>query len=737
MKRVGADTVRARESRSTSLRIARWSVRHPWRAIGSWLLLVVAAVACGAAVSMHATTDADYRVGQSGVAASQLERADLRAPDTEFVVLSKAAGGSVDASVRSAADRLAATLRGDGHIQHVGTPVTAPDRAFVMVPLTMKTVAGNKDPDVSGVTRAVSDAQPRAPGVHIVQTGNTSLNKAINARVGHDLGSAETKSLPITIVLMLVVFAALIAAGIPVLLAIASVFATMGLMGPVSLLIPMEPTVTSVILLIGMAVGVDYSLFYLKRERQERLRGADTADAVEIAAATSGHSIVVSGFAVIVSMAGLYAVGDVTFSSIATGSIIVVAFAVCGSLTVLPALLTLLGSKVDRPRIPLLWRLSRRMTPGSLSGRVLGPVLRRPVAALIAGGVLLIALAIPALGMKQQTSSLDSLPRDVPAVQAMQRIGASFPGNGPTAEVVLTGSSAMELTNAAKSVERQAVSSGEWRAVKDATRVAKDGRTVVVTIASKSPEGSFAAGDAVRHLRDQGMPSALKGSPTTWAVGGGVAQSYDQMKQQSNGLPKVVALVLGLTLLMMAVTFRSVVVAVLTTVLNLLSVGAAFGVLTLVFQHSWAESMLHFHSTGGIISWIPIFLFVVLMGLSMDYHVFVLSRVKERFDAGLPAKLAVRQGVSETAGVVTSAAVVMVSVFALFATLSMVEMKEIGVGLSVAIALDATLVRLVVLPAALTLLGGGAWGRAGRRRQAPTQRVAPAPYTVPERVGTR
>lgn len=743
MKKVGA-----------TLKIARWSVRHPWRAVGTWMLLVIAAVACGAAISMHTTTDADYRVGQSGTAAEQLQRAGLDAPDSEFVVLSRTSGGAVDRDVRATADRIAADARADSHVRRVAAPVVSPDKKLMMIPITMKSVADDQDPDISGITKVVDDARPRAPGMHIVQTGDTSLNDAINTRVGDDLGSAELTSLPITIGLMLIVFAALIAAGIPVFLAITSVFASMGLMGPVSLLLPMEPTVTSVILLIGMAVGVDYSLFYLKRERQERQRGLRTAEAatphevlrssvapvlrgdpVEIAAETSGHSIVVSGVAVLVSMAGLYVVGDVTFASIATGSILVVAFAVFGSLTVLPALLTLFGTKADRPRVPLLWRVSARIEPGAVTGRVLGPVLRKPLVALLIGGALLLGLAVPALGMKQQTSSLDSLPRDVPAVHAMQQIGAAFPGDGPTAAVVLQGDDSAQLNEDAKTVADKAIATGDWKTVADPVRLSSDGRTAVLTLGSKAGEGSFAAGDAVRSLRTHVIPAALSASDTRWAVGGGVAESYDQMQHQSSGLPKVLVVVLGLTLLMMAVTFRSLVVALLTTVLNLMSVGAAFGVLTLVFQNTWAESALHFHSTGGVISWIPIFLFVVLMGLSMDYHVFVLSRVKEKVDSGLPSRLAVRQGVQETAGVVTSAAVVMISVFALFATLSMVEMKEIGVGLGIAIAVDATVVRLVVLPAALSLLGRAAWWPSIGRGRVAGRRVPPAPYSVHEPVG--
>ncbi|WP_212755329.1 MMPL family transporter [Flexivirga aerilata] len=700
-------------------------MRHPWRSLGVWMLLVVAAVALGAGISMKTTTDADYRTGQSGTAARWIDEAGLRAPDSEYVVVTDAAGGPVTGAARSAADALGARLARDPHVRAVAPPVVAPDRTSVLVAATMKQVADDATPDISGLEKAVTQAQERAPGLRFVQTGDTSLNTAINDRVAGDLGAAETISLPITLALMLLVFAALIAAGIPVLLAITSVFATMGLMGPISLIVPMEPTVTSMILLIGMAVGVDYSLFYLKRERQERQRGRGTIDAVEIAAATSGHSIVVSGFAVAVSMVGLYVVGDATFNSLATGALLVVVIAVFGSLTVLPALLSLLGHTVDRPRIPLLWRVSARMQPGAISRRLLGPAMRRPVVALVAGVVVLVGLAAPAVGMKLQTSSLESLPQDLPAVQAMQQISRSYPGDGPTAEVVLRGDDAAALRQRAKVVEGKAVSTGHWKRVADATRQSADGRTLVLTLGSTAAEGSFAAGDAVQQLRSDVLPRAIP--DREWAVGGGVASSYDQMEQQSAGLPRVLVFVLGLTLVMMAVTFRSVLIALLTTALNLLSLGAAFGVITLVFQHDWAQSLLHFNSTGGIISWIPIFLFVVLMGLSMDYHVFVLSRVREHVRAGIPPRLAVRQGVQETAGVVTSAAVVMISVFALFATLSMIEMKEMGVGLSVAIALDATVVRLIVLPSALALLGRTAWWPARSTPTAEQHQVTPAP----------
>ncbi|TWP34577.1 MMPL family transporter [Leekyejoonella antrihumi] len=695
--------------RNITGRLARWSARHPWRAVGVWLVLVVLAVGAGSAMAMKTPTAVDQRVGQSGRAAAMLEAAGLQTPDTEYVLIGGSAGRADRHSAEGVAHVIATQVSGDHVVAGTQHPVWSTDGGTLMLPITLKERANGADPDVSGIQHVVTEAAHDHPGMKIAEAGTASLNAAVNDRVGSDLGSAESISLPITLLIMLVVFAALIAAGIPVLLALTSVLATMGLMGPISHLIPMESTVTSMILLIGMAVGVDYSLFYLKRERQERAKGATKLDAVEIATQTSGHSIVVSGSAVIACMAGLYAVGSVTFNSLAAGAILVVAIAVFGSLTVLPALLVIFGHWVDRPRVPLLWRLVARIRPGGASRVIFAPVLRHPKTAFLAALVVLVALAGPALGMKTQQGSLDTLPQNIPQVQTMQRISTQFPSAREGVQVVLTTTSDRAQAVAALGrVAAAARATGRWAEGRAGIRVGPD--TAVLSLGSTAGAGSSTADSALNDLRDQLVPNAVRGVPDArWAVGGSMAEEYDVAQQLSGGLPKVLVIVLGLMLVMMALTFRSVVVAVLSTLLNLLSVGATFGVVSLVFEHTWAQGLLDFHSTGALISWIPIFLFVVLMGLSMDYHVFVLSRVREHVRRGLPPRVAVASALDETAGVVTSAAVVMVSVFALFATLSMVEMKEIGVGLSVAVLLDATLVRLVLLPSALVILGKVAW----------------------------
>ena len=697
---------------AVTLRTARWSAEHPWRAVLIWVLFVAGAVAAGSAVSTVHPADADYRVADSGVADKLIAESGLSAAPIESVLITARSGALSPSAARSVADDVRRRTADLPLVRSVHPMVWSPERDAALVVVTLQGDSAD-DLDVTPLQEVTKSLQRLHPDVVVAEVGDYSLDTAIGDRVGDDLSAAERTSLPVTLLLMLLAFGALIAAGLPVLLAISAVVATIGLLAPLSHLIPMDDTVASMVLLIGMAVGVDYSLFYIKRAREERRRGRSVIDAVEIAAATSGHSIVVSGAAVMVAMGGLYIADDVTFASLASGAIIVVAVAVVGSLTVLPALLAKIGRWVERPRIPFLSKAMTRVEPGGISRRILGPVTRRPVvAAVIAGGALL-ALALPALGMKVHESTINSVPQDIAEVQTLQRVDALFPAHGETLQVVVpTSADRLPQARAALTALASAASSDPNFLPASASdiEVSKDRSVAALTLGTPYAEGSADAVRSLHDVRDVLGPRYLDPLPgTRWVVGGGIAQSYDDTRHQSQKLPFVIAFVLLLTLVMMGVTFRSVPIALLTTALNLASVGAAFGVLTLVFQHSWADGLLGYTSSGFVVSWIPLFTFVVLMGLSMDYHVFVLSRVREFVVRGLPPRLAVEYGVSQTAGVVTSAAAVMVSVFAIFASLSLLELKQIGVGLAVAVLVDATLVRIVLLPAALVLLDHRAW----------------------------
>lgn len=682
------------------MRAARWSALHPWRAILAWVAFVAFAVGLAIAVPAQETTDADYRVGESGRADALVADAGLESPDTENILV---AGDGASAAAEEVADE---ARTADG-VLSVGEPQQSADGSAYLVSVVLDDGA-----DADAVQEVTAAAAAAYPELDIRQAGDVTIDEAIDEQVGEDLASAEVISLPVTLVLMLLAFGALIAAGIPVLLAGTSVAATIGLMAPLSQLVPSEGTVASMIVLIGMAVGVDYSLFYLKREREERAKGHTTLEAVEIAAQTSGHSILVSGGAVIAAMAGLFVVGDATFNSLAVGSILVVAVAVLGSITVLPALLVKLGRWSDRPRVPLLWRLNRRIGQGGISRRLLAPVLRRPLVALVLSSLVVVGLAIPALTMKTHSATLDTLPTSIPEVQTVKAISASFPADAGAAATVVVRSEAGEQAEVGAALDRladDAVATGDFVPASGGVQVSEDGTTSKLVLGMPYDETDDRVAAGVETLRGQLVPAALGDLDVEHAVGGGAAEDLDFAQNQEGRLGLVIGFVLLLTMLIMVTTFRSVVLAAVSTVLNLASVGAAFGIMVLVFQHGWFSGSLDFTSPGFVIDWIPLFVLVVLVGLSMDYHVFVLSRIREHVESGLPTSVAVRRGISDTAGVVTSAAAVMVSVFAIFATLSMLEMKMMGVGLSAAILLDATLIRLVMLPAILVLLGDRAW----------------------------
>ena len=559
------------------------------------------------------------------------------------------------------------------------------------------------------VTAAVQRAHPR---IRIEQFGEASANKALNKLFESDFQKAERTSLPLTLAILLVAFGALVAAGIPLLLGLTAVVATLGMVAPISRLVPFDQTASSVILLIGLAVGVDYSMFYLRRKLEERNAGRDNADALAVAAATSGRAVLTSGLIVLIAMSGMLLAGNVVFRSFAIGTMLVVAVAMLGSMTVLPAALAMLGDRVERGRMPVIARRRHRDADApSAWGWVVDRVLRHPVIAVVLSAGTLLVLATPMLHMRTVEPGIAALPRSLQVMKTYDRIQAAFPG-GPIPAVV-----AVKAPDVTAPAVRAAIAR--------MTRIAEDndqmGGPVTTTV---SPDRTIAkveiplAGNgtdarserALATLRGELIPSTVERVPYVDAyVTGATADSKDFNDRLRARLPLVFAFVLGLAFVLLLVTFRSIVIPLKAIVLNLLSVGASYGILTWLFQDAHGRALLGFRPVGGIVDWLPLFLFVVLFGLSMDYHVFILSRVREAHDRGLPTDQAVAQAIRSTAGVVTSAAVVMVAVFGIFATLSAIEFKMTGIGLAVAVLLDATIVRAVLLPAGMKLLGEWNW----------------------------
>lgn len=729
------------KKRSPTVRVATWSALHPWWAIMLWLLFVAASLALGGMTGVKKAESADQTVGEAARATRIIKAGDFDRRPVENVLITPR-GGTLD---RAEADQVATALidqlRHTPGVASVDQPVAAPGGQALLVGVTLDASAREAPKRIGPLLARTADAQRAHQSLRVELVGNASIQKALDGTIGKDLRRAEMLSLPVTLIVLLVAFGALIASGIPIALALSAVLAASGLSALASHVFPAVNTVDSVLLLIGMAVGVDYSLFYLRREREESAAGRSRIDAVRIAAETSGHAVLVSGFAVIVSMAGLYLASDVVFSSLATASMLVVGVAVLGSLTVLPAFLAKVGRWVDRPRIPLLWRLTARTGKPRFWPWLLRPALRFPAATLILSVLALLALAVPALEMRLRTPGLADLPRTEPAMQAYDRLTREFPTNGTTLEVAVRAPAdrAADVRAQLQSVHASAIADPLFSPSEAKFRVSADQSVTVLTVATPHPNGSADSVRALKRLRSELVAPISRNLPgAEVAVGGELAASVDYSEHVAEKLPLVVGFVLLLTFLVLMVTFRSVVIAATAIVLNLISAAAAYGVLVLVFQstrfdNSWAEKLLGFQSIDAIVSWLPLFLFVVLFGLSMDYHVFVVSRIREAVLRGLPTRRAVAEGITGSAGVVTSAALVMVGVFSIFATLSLIEMKQLGIGLAAAILIDATVIRAVVLPAAMNLLGNANWwrprlrpGRSGRSNPAAADNPSPA-----------
>ena len=553
--------------------------------------------------------------------------------------------------------------------------------------------------------------QARHPDLLIAETGDASVLRAIDNSL--DFRQAEATSIPITLILLLVVFGALVAAGIPVLLAVSAVMAALSLVTISSHWLPTGNSTAKVVLIVGMAVGVDYSLFYLRREREERAKGRALPESLRIAAGTSGRAILVSGVTVMIAMAGLFLTGIDQFTGIALGTIAVVGIAVAGSLTVLPALLSWLGPRADRGRIPFLGRSRAAARPSRLWAALVRRVVARPVIWGTAAAVALLALSAPALGMRLGEPTVDAPPGQA-VVRTMSEIHRAFPQAPAPAEVVVTGPDATgpRVMAAVAALQGRTATGGPIREPVTATAVGSgaEGRALVVDVPLAGHGTDSASDQALVALRSQILPATLGKVPgISYAVAGDTASNDDFTRQLRDRTPVVLGLVALLAFVVLLVAFRSLAIPLVSIALNLLSVGAAYGLITLIFQDGRLQGPLGYASFGGIISWVPLFMFVFLFGISMDYHVFILTRIRELWSRGSSSRDAVVDGIASSAGVVTSAALIMVAVFSIFATMSLLDLKILGVGTAAAVLIDATTVRGILLPAALALLGERAW----------------------------
>jgi uncharacterized membrane protein YdfJ with MMPL/SSD domain len=713
-------------SPNLAARAGRWSASHRKTAILGWIAFVILATLIGGSVGQRNLEQSAMGNGESKRGALIIDAANFPKTVREQVLVQgkgsvKAGDPRVTAAVKDVVDRLEPI---DG-VSHIESPLEPAHRASTVSTDGRSVVVnfaldGDRE-DVKGLERAaeaplaaVAAVEKAHPQVRVEEYGAASERRALGAKERKDEARSLQLSMGGTLAILLLAFGAAVAAGVPLLLGISAFVATTGLLAPVSQVAPLHEAVGQVTMLVGLAVGVDYAMFYLRRMIEEQRKGRSSEAALEVAAATSGRAVVISGLTVMAAMAGMFFSGNPIFVSFGIGTIIVVGVAVIGSLTVLPALLSFLAEKgwLERGRVP--WVARRRKHRGGESrvwGAILDRVLARPLISALAAGGILIALSVPALGMQFKAPGTEGMSRSEPIMQTLDRLDAAFPGGSVPATTVVKAEdvTAPEVQRAINALHDEAIATGQL-SEPSGVEISPD-KTVAIVSLSVKGKGTDAASDrSIDVLRNEVVPATvgqLDGAEV--AVSGTTASSSDFLDVMKSNLPIVFGFVLSLAFVLLLMTFRSIVVPITAIVLNLLSVGAAYGILTLVFQDGHGEKLLGFTSVGGITPWLPLFLFVILFGLSMDYHVLVLSRIREALDRGLSTENAVAHGIKSTAGVITSATAVMVITFAMFATGGDQSMKQLGVGLAAAILIDATLVRAVLLPATMKVLGNRNW----------------------------
>jgi uncharacterized membrane protein YdfJ with MMPL/SSD domain len=706
------------KNNNIAARAGRWSAQHRKKAIVGWLVFVILAVFIGGSVGTKTLDDdTDNGIGESGRADTAVSQAFP--DDVSESVLVQNEGASVrDAGFKAVVADVERTLRETKGVEQLEGPYAkgnqgqiSADGHSALITFDLPDNNGQAENLVDGTLATVAKLDKRHADYSIEEFGGASADKALSQAFADDFKKAEFTSLPITLIILILAFGALLAAFVPLLLAVTAVAAAIGLIGPISQIWPVDESINSVVLLIGLAVGVDYALFYIRREREERAAGRSEEAALEAAAATSGRAVLVSGITVIAAMAGMYLGGAATFMSFATGTILVVAIAMLGSLTVLPAVLSKLGDRVNKGRVPFLKPEKRTGEPRVWSW-LLDRVLARPLASAIAATAVLVVLAIPVLHIHTADSGVDGLPRSLEVMQTYDRMQAAFPGEQFTADVVLEGQNLDQSQIQGYVEEMRAIAAESEQFGEPVTAdVSPGGEVAVVQIPLAGTGTDDTSMAALEELRDDVVPqvfSSVQGGELV-GVTGLTAGSVDFNELMASRIWYVFAFVFAMAFMLLLVTFRSIVIPIKAIALNILSVAAAMGIVTYVFQDGHFEDLLNFDSTGAVSSWFPLMLFVILFGLSMDYHVFILSRIKEAVNRGESTDDAVAHGIKSTAGVVSAAALVMVAVFGIFATLQFIDMKQFGVGLASAVLIDATLVRGVLLPATMKLLGDWNW----------------------------
>jgi RND superfamily putative drug exporter len=709
--------------RLSTTTLARGSAKRPWLTLALWGAALVAAGAIIALVLPGTLTaqynflgDPDSQVGRDLLQ----ERLGTPQKANEVVIVRSSEATADDPAFRSAVLAIQRDINAlgpevvDGAVSAFRggdeTLISADGRTAI-IPVVMAGGLTEAEKNIDEVHDVVHAADGRG-GFDTLVTGTASINSDFSHTAETDLRKGEGIGVPIALVILLIVFGAVVAAGLPILLSLFAITMAVALTALVGQTFDVSVFAINMVSMMGLATGIDYSLFIISRFREERARGRDKLDAIAVTGGTASRAVLFSGLTVVLALLGLLIVPTNIFASLAIGAILVVGMSVAAALTLLPAVLSLLGDRVNSLKLPYLGRRildDRSAGRTSWIARMAYRAMRRPAVALVLGVGILLLLAYPALDMKTGVSGVNSFPNDFESKQGFAVLEQQFTAGGVNpVEVVVDGDAAAPAVQTAMERLTQELA-GDPTFGPVQTQTAESGDLALLTVPVNGDAVGSLALDKVRELRGSLIPEAFAGAGVAVYVTGQTAGNLDYIDIVNNYFPWVVALVLSLSFLLLLVAFRSIVIPIKAILMNLLSVGAAYGLVTLVSLKGWGADLLGFQQVPVVEQWVPLLLFAVLFGLSMDYQVFLLSRIKEAWDRTGDNTAAVTEGVGATAGIITGAALIMVAVFAGFAAGDLVMFQQMGFGLAVAVLLDATLIRTVLVPAAMKLLGRWNW----------------------------
>jgi len=694
-------------------RLARACSRRPWRTVGGWVgTIVLALVLAALFLPGNLTTNGHVTGNPESKQAEDIFQSRFP-PDRngvdELIVVRSPSQAVNEPAFRAFVRRLLAQGEATGVIFRAATYYDTHNPAQVSRDRHATLIGIQRKADVDRLLAVVKSSNGEN-GFTVAMTGEGTLDHDFNDLSQHDLKSGELQfGLPAAFVILLLVFGAVVAGLIPLLMAIVAIVVALGLCSLLAEAFSLSVFFVNMLTGMGLALGIDYSLFIVSRYREERAEGRAEPDAIATAGATASRAVLFSGSVFVIAMSGMLLVPSNVMKSLAVAAIAVGIVSVIGALTLLPAILGLLGDRVNALRIPWIGRNLGGAQEGRFWGGIVRGVMKRPLLSLLTFGALLLAAAVPAYNLSLGASGVSTLPDRLESKQGYEALVRNFPkvSSSPALIAVEGDVRSPEIRARIASLRRELRHNRVFGA--SDLRISSDGRVAAIGVQVGGDRTGPQALDAIRHLRSQTIPQAFDGTDVHVVVGGDTADNVDFIDAMNAWLPLVFAFVLGLSFVLLTIVFRSIVIAATSIALNLLSVGAAYGLVVLVFHHGVGSGLLGFQRIDAIEAWVPLFLFSVLFGLSMDYQVFLLSRIKERYDESGSTTDAVVHGVSSTARLITGAALIIVAVFAGFAMGDLVMFQQMGFGIAIALLIDATIIRSVLLPAAMRLLGPWNW----------------------------